>query len=56
MPSSFKTVDVEVKAAVHAQRVRDAEIRIESRLPNGPLRAQRKEQEVCFPATEYSAT
>lgn len=37
----MQTVEAEVKVAVHAQRVRDAGIRIERKPLNGPLRAHR---------------
>ena len=45
-----ETVDAEIKTIVHAQRVREAESRIECRLLNGPRRAQSKA------LAEYSAT
>lgn len=37
-----QTVDAEIKAVVHAQRVREAESRAERKLLNGPRRAQSK--------------
>ncbi len=37
-----ETVEAELEAVVHAQRVRAGESRNERKLPNGPLRAQSK--------------
>lgn len=46
-----ETVEAELEAVVHAQRVREGESRNERKLPNGPLRAQSKGED-----PEYAAT
>lgn len=48
--ASSKTVDAEIKTAVHVQRAWEAESRAERKLLNGPRRAQSKA------SAEYSAT